>query len=285
MHCRNQSCVSLFVVPTPCLNYSERWRPLLFSVLQYQPPPEQEFTEENSQLIGFHSSGNEGRLLKSYSLEKYQRRCCTLFRIPLATQVELETSHWLSTFGWIHTIQDSLSAIAMQWPDIPCFFLVFFWQLCLSSHHSSSGAATHPNVSRTLCPGCWAASRGSQNPTNLAQHIEVKERYHVCQTVVQRLSKRSNDFFPKYIKILIRWIHCTQILSYVFVYICLSWCLNSSVVIRCPFDFPGPWTGTATLRRRSGRSYNMIPTSGEDSQLSPFNPFYSMKLKEMMTML
>lgn len=158
MHCRNQSCVSLFVVPTPCLNYSERWRPLLFSVLQYQPPPEQEFTEENSQLIGFHSSGNEGRLLKSYSLEKYQRRCCTLFRIPLATQVELETSHWLSTFGWIHTIQDSLSAIAMQWPDIPCFFLVFFWQLCLSSHHSSSGAATHPNVSRTLCPGCWAAA-------------------------------------------------------------------------------------------------------------------------------
>lgn len=123
-------------------------------------------------------------------------------------------------------------------------------------------------------PWMLSGSRGSQNPTNLAQHIEVKERYHVCQTVVQRLSKRSNDFFPKYTKILIRWIHCTQILSYVFVYICLSWCLNSSVVIRCPFDFPGPWTGTATLRRRSGRSCNMIPTSGEDSH---FIPFYSWK--------
>lgn len=128
-------------------------------------------------------------------------------------------------------------------------------------------------------PWMLSGSRGSQNPTNLPQHIEVKERDHVCQTVVQRLRKTSKIYqnIPRY-----WWDEYTARKYFpMFFHICLSWCLNSSVVIRCPFDFPGPWTGTATLRRRSGRSCNMIPTSGEDSH---FSPFYSMKLKEVMTM-
>ena len=74
----------------------------------------------------------------------------------------------------------------------------FSW--CFCWHHSSSGAATHPNVSRTLCPGCWAAAVDLRIPQICHSTLRLRKDIMFVRLWFKHLGRQAKIYqnIPRY---------------------------------------------------------------------------------------
>lgn len=187
--------------------------------------------------------------------------------------ITLTLQVWMNTYNSRFTL---CNGNAMTWHS-RYFSWCFCWQLCLSSHHSSSGAATHPNVSRTLCPGCWAAAVDLRIPQICHCTLRLRKDIMFVRLWFKDLGRQATIFsqnIPRYG--LDEYTACKYFPYFFCTYVCHD--LSTLPLWFDPISQvhglePPHWDTDP------GGVTTWFPWWG-----FPTVPFYSMKLKEMMTM-